>query len=118
MLKIHPNRVYTIKISGKTVPQEVVTNIANFIFFYILVVAAGMLLISIDGFDLITTLSSVLTCIGNVGPGFGLIGPADNFSIFSDFSKLVLSLLMIAGRLELFTFFMLFSPHYWNSDKA
>lgn len=118
MLKIHPNRIYTIKVSGRPVQQEVVTNIANFIFFYIMVVAAGMILISINGFDLITTLTSVLTCIGNVGPGFGLIGPADNFSIFSDFSKLVLSFLMIAGRLELFTFFMLFSTHYWNPDKA
>ena len=118
MLKIHPNRIYSIKLSGKTVPQEVVTNIANFIFFYILVVAAGMLLVSFDGFDLITTLSAVLTCIGNVGPGFELIGPADNFALFSDFSKLILSCLMIAGRLELFTFFMLFSPHFWNPDKA
>ena len=118
MLKIHPNRVYTIKVSGRPVQQEVVTNIANFVFFYIIVVACGMILVSVDGFDLVTTLSSVLTCLGNVGPGFGLIGPADNFSIFSDFSKLILSFLMIAGRLELFTFFMLFSPHYWNPDKA
>lgn len=118
MLKIHPNRVYTIKVSGRPVQQEVATNIANFIFFYIMVVAAGTLIVSVDGFDLITTLTSVLTCIGNVGPGFGLIGPADNFALFSDLSKIVLALLMIAGRLELFTFFMLFSPYYWNPDKA
>jgi trk system potassium uptake protein TrkH len=77
-----------------------------------------MLLISLNGFDLVTTLTSVLTCIGNVGPGFGMIGPADNFAMFSDFSKIILALLMIAGRLELFTFFMLFSPHYWNPDRA
>ena len=118
MLKIHPNRVYSIKLNGKTVPQEVMTNIANFIFFYILVVIVSTLLISLNGFDIVTTVSAVLTCIGNVGPGFELIGPADNFSIFSDFSKVILALLMIAGRLELFTFFMLFSPHYWNPDKA
>ena len=118
MLKIHPNRVYTIKLNGKPVQQEVVTNIANFIFFYIIVVCVSMLLISINGFDLVTTLTSVLTCLGNIGPGFGLIGPADNFAMFSDFSKIVLSLLMIAGRLELFTFFLLFSPYYWNPDKA
>lgn len=117
-LKIHPNRVYTIKINNRPVHQEVITNIANFIFFYILVVAVSMLLISINGFDLVTTLTSVLTCLGNVGPGFGMIGPAANFSIFSDFSKIILALLMIAGRLELFTFFMLFSPYYWNPDKA
>ena len=117
-LKIHPNRVYTIKVNGRPVQQEVITNIANFVFFYIIVVAVSMLLISLNGFDLVTTLTSVLTCIGNVGPGFGMIGPADNFSMFSDFSKIILALLMIAGRLELFTFFMLFSPHYWNPDRA
>ena len=117
-LKIHPNRVYTIKVNGRPVQQEVVTNIANFIFFYIIVVAVSMLLISLNGFDLVTTLTAVLTTIGNVGPGFGMIGPADNFAMFSDFSKIILALLMIAGRLELFTFFMLFSPHYWNPDKA
>ena len=64
------------------------------------------------------TISSVLACLGNIGPGFNLVGPTMNFSAFSDFSKLVLSFLMIAGRLELFTFFMLFSPHYWNSNKC
>ena len=118
MLKIHPNRVYTIKVNGKPVQQEVVTNIANFIFFYIMVVLISTLLISLNGFDLVTTVSSVLTCIGNVGPGFSAIGPASNFAMFSDFSKIILALLMIAGRLELFTFFMLFSPYYWNPDKA
>ena len=65
----------------------------------------GFLLISLNDLDLVTTVSSVLTCLGNAGPGFGQVGPALNFSILSDFSKLVLSLLMIAGRLELFTFF-------------
>ena len=117
-LKIHPNRVLTVSLNGKEISQEVVTNIANFIFFYILVVFAGGLIISANGFDLITTFSAVITCIGNVGPGFSLVGPVMNFSIFSPFSKIVLSLIMIAGRLELFTFFMLLSPHYWNPDKA
>lgn len=117
-LKLHPNRIISITVNKKEIPQEVVTNVANFIFFYIFVVFAGSLLISLNGFDLVTTLSSVLTCVGNIGPGFNLVGPTLNFSIFSDFSKFILSLLMIAGRLELFTFFMLFSPHYWNANKA
>jgi len=115
--KIHPNMVQTIKVNDRPVSQEVATNIANFIFFYIVIVIISSLLIGINGFDLVTTVSSVLTCIGNVGPGFALIGPADNFSIFSGFSKAILAILMIAGRLELFTFFMLFSKHYWNPDK-
>lgn len=117
-LKIHPNRVFSVTLNGREVSQEIATNIANFVFFYIFTIFAGGVIISLNGFDLITTFSAVITCLGNVGPGFNLVGPVMNFSIFSHFSKLVLSLLMIAGRLELFTFFMLLSPHYWNPDKA
>ena len=117
-LKLHPRRVVTVTLRRKEVPQEVSTNIANFVFFYIFVVFMGSFIISFNGFDLMTTISSVITCLGNIGPGFSLIGPVMNFSEFSGFSKLILSLLMIAGRLELFTFFMLFSPHYWNSNKS
>ena len=117
-LKLHPSRIVAITLGKRQIPQEVATNIANFVFFYIFVVFSGSLLISLNGFDLMTTISSVLACVGNIGPGFNLVGPAMNYSIFSDFSKVILSLLMIAGRLELFTFFMLFSPHYWNSNKA
>lgn len=117
-LKIHPSRIVTVTLNKKEVPQEVATNIANFLFFYIFIVFTGSMIISLNGFDLMTTISSVITCVGNIGPGFNLVGPTMNFSIFSDFSKVILSLLMIAGRLELFTFFMLFSPHYWNSNRA
>lgn len=117
-LKLHPNRIITVNIDGKEVPQEVTTNICNFIFFYIFVLLSGSILISFNGFDLITTISSVITCLGNIGPGFNLVGPSMNFAMFTDFSKIILSLLMIAGRLELFTFFMLFSRHYWNANKA
>lgn len=117
-LKLHPNRFIPITIGSRAVPQEVATNIANYIFLYIAVIFGGAVIISLNGFDLMTTISSVLTCVGNVGPGFNLVGPSMNFSLFSDFSKVILSLLMIAGRLELFTFFMLFSPHYWNTNKV
>ena len=114
---IHPNRVSVIKVNGRPLSRDVTTNISNFLFFYILVLFGGMLLISLNGFDIVTTFSSVLTCMGNIGPGFAKVGPVCNFSIFTPFSKIVLSLLMIAGRLELFTFFMLFSPHYWNTNR-
>ena len=117
-LKLHPNRFIPVTIGNRAVPQEVATNIANFIFLYIFVVFAGSTVISLNGFDLMTTISSVMTCVGNIGPGFNLVGPTMNFALFSDFSKVFLSLLMIAGRLELFTFFMLLSPHYWNSNKV
>lgn len=117
-LKLHPNRFIPITIGNRTLAPEVATNISNFIFLYIFVIFSGSVIISLNGFDLMTTISSVLTCVGNIGPGFNLVGPTMNFSIFSNFSKIVFSFLMIAGRLELFTFFMLLSPHYWNANKV
>ncbi len=116
-LKMHPHRFYNIKVNGRIVSQEVATSICNFLFFYVFVLIAGTLIISLNGFDLMTTFSAALTCLGNVGPGFALVGPVCNFSIFNPFSKIVLSFLMIAGRLELFTFFMLFFRRYWNPNR-
>ncbi|MEG1067561.1 MAG: TrkH family potassium uptake protein [Anaerovoracaceae bacterium] len=117
-LKIHPRRIVSVNVNGKPLPSDTTTNIANFIFMYIFVIFVGSFIISFNGFDMLTSISSVITCVGNIGPGFNLVGPVMNFSIFSNFSKLVLSFLMIAGRLELFTFFMLFSRHYWDSNRA
>ena len=95
-----------------------VINITNFIFTYILVLGCGFLLISLNGFDFISSLSASATCLGNVGPGFNLFGPTMNFSIMSGFSKLICSFLMLIGRLELFTMLVLFSRHFWNPNKC
>lgn len=116
-LKIHPARVYVVKVNGKPVEREVLTNVSNFIFFYIFTVFMGTLLISLNGYDVLTTFTSVLTCVGNVGPGFNKVGPIYNFGFFAPWAKVILSLFMIAGRLELFAVLTLLSPHYWNSNK-
>ena len=116
--KLHPNRVINLTINKKKVPQQVATDIVYFIFLYIAVLVIGTILISFDGFDITTNFTAALTCLSNVGPGLNLVGPSMNFSGFSDFSTFVLSILMIAGRLELFTFVMLFSPHFWNSNRV
>jgi trk system potassium uptake protein TrkH len=83
-------------------------------FLYILTIFVGSLLISINGFDLITTFSSTLSCINNNGMFFGLSGQGMNYSAFSWFSKLVFSVLMIAGRLELFPVLIMFAPSTWR----
>lgn len=116
--RIHPSRVVTVNLNGKALSTDTVTNIANFILIYIMVVFLGSLVVAIDGFDLITNITAVIVCVGNIGPGFNLVGPAMNFDLFSDFTTFILSLLMIAGRLEIFTVLMLFSPYYWDSNKA
>ena len=81
---------------------------------YIFLLAGSMLLVSLDGFDLVTTSTSVLTCVGNVGPGFSMVGPTGNFSAFSPLSKLVLSFDMLAGRLEIFPMLILLAPSTWK----
>jgi trk system potassium uptake protein TrkH len=116
--KIHPDRISVLTLNHAELSQGTATNITNHMFLYILTIFVGSLLISINGFDLITTFSSTLSCINNNGMFFGLSGQGMNYSAFSWFSKLVFSVLMIAGRLELFTLIMLFSGHYWNPDKA
>ena len=116
--KLHPNRVINMTINKIPVQQSVVTNIVNFIFLYIAVLFVGTLLVALDGKDLVTSFSAVLTCLSNVGPGFNGVGPTMNFSGFSDYATLLLSFLMIAGRLELFTLLVLFSPRYWNSNRV
>jgi trk system potassium uptake protein TrkH len=77
----------------------------------------SILLISLENVDLITAVSSVIACISNIGPGFEMVGPTLNYAFYSGASKLLLSLLMIAGRLELFTIILLFTPVFWNRNK-
>ena len=117
-VRMHPNRVMNLTINKKNVPQQVATDIVYFIFLYIATLTVGTILVSFDGFDLTTNFTAALTCLSNVGPGLNMVGPSGNFAEFSSFSTFVLAILMLAGRLELFTFIMLFSPRFWNSNKA
>jgi len=113
-LKLHPNAVVTVKTNDKLLPSDTVSNIASFAFLYMSLFFSGGLLLSLEGFDLMTCFSASASCLGNIGPGFGDVGPVLNYSIFSDAGKILLSFLMIAGRLELFTLLMLFSRKFWN----
>ncbi len=115
--RIHPQAVYPVKIDGRPVNADTVSGITSFVFLYLVVFFAASLVLSLENFDLLTTFSATVACLSNVGPGFSLVGPAMNFSIFSDFSKIFLSFLMIMGRLELFTILLLFSPTFWNPDR-
>ncbi|MBE6034642.1 MAG: TrkH family potassium uptake protein [Clostridiales bacterium] len=116
-VRLHPNAIITIKVNEKKLSIDTVSEIASFTFLHILLVAICTMLISLDGFDILTNLSAALTCIGNVGPGFNLIGPSLNFSIYSNASKFLLSFIMLAGRLELYTFIMLLMPKFWQQDR-
>lgn len=114
--RLHPNVVENIKINDQTVPSDAVSAIANHMFLYIVMIFAGSFIISFENADLMTCFSSVITCLGNIGPGFGAVGPIDNFGGLSALSKYLLSFYMIAGRLELYTLFILLTPRFWNQN--
>lgn len=112
--RLHPQSVSPIKVGKKTIPAEVMSGVAGFVVLYLFTIAGGTLLIALEGVSPITALSSVVACVSNIGPGFEAVGPTMNFAFYSAPSKLLLSLFMIAGRLELFTIILLFTPAFWN----
>ncbi|MDD3393641.1 MAG: TrkH family potassium uptake protein [Anaerotignum sp.] len=111
---IHPRSVNIIKLDGHRVDEEITRGVTGFIIVYLFIISGSFLLISINNYDFTTSITSVLTCLGNVGPGLSKVGPIENYGFFSDFSKLVLCLDMLLGRLEIFPIIMLFSPAVWR----
>ena len=111
---VHPGKVEVVRVNGRTVDEKVLQNTNAYLAAYALIVVASFLLISIDGFSITTNLSAVLACFNNIGPGLELVGPTCNFGGFSVFSKLVLILDMLAGRLEIFPILILFSKTTWG----
>lgn len=106
----HPNAYIPIKVDGKVISDDIIHSISSFFILYIIIFVIGTLVISLEGVDLESSISVAATSIGNVGPGFGLLGPTRNFSGFSAYSKIFLSFLMLMGRLELFTIIAFISP--------
>ena len=113
---VHPRAIVPLIINGEMVTGRIINNIMNFLLIYLSTFVAGSLVIAILGYDLATSLGSVATCLGNVGPAIGQVGPVDNFAFFSPAAKLVLSFMMLLGRLELFTILILFTPFFWRAN--
>ncbi len=111
---LRPRSVNAVRLDGEVVPEETVRTAANYFILYVLLLIGTTLLISLDGFDFTTNFTASLTCLNNVGPGFGMIGPAGNFGDFSAFSKIILTLVMIFGRLEIMPMIILLSPLGWK----
>ncbi|MDD6021099.1 MAG: TrkH family potassium uptake protein [Oscillospiraceae bacterium] len=113
---IHPKSVNAIKFSGKRVPTETVRNIKSFFIIEMIILAASALVVSLDNFDSTSTVTAVITCMQNVGPGLNAVGPTGNFASFSVLSKIVLIFDMLAGRLEIMPLLVLFSPSAWKKN--
>ena len=115
---VHPRAVVSVKVGGKTVSAEVASQITSFVLTFFVILLGGTLLLSLQGFDFLTNLSAAAAMMSNTGISFGEVGASGNFSIFAPPLQLVLSLLMILGRLEIFTVLARLSPSFWNPDKA
>jgi trk system potassium uptake protein TrkH len=110
----HPKSISFIKLNGKSVAENTNISILSFVVLYLFIFIIGTIIIVITGVDPVTASSSAATCMAGIGPGLGTVGPASNFSGLPEVSKVVLSLLMIIGRLEIITVFTIFTRTFWK----
>lgn len=113
-LIIHPREIRKIRMDGHVVEHSTLRSTNVFLVIYFILLMLSTLIISLDEFDFTTNFTAVVSCLNNIGPGLNLVGPAQNFSIFSPLSKIVLIFDMLAGRLELFPLMILFMPSTWR----
>lgn len=113
-LAAQPGLTKKITVDNRLVEHETVRSINVFIVSYLVILVVSVLLISVDNFDFTTNVTAVISAINNIGPGLGSVGPAQNFAAYSAFSKVILSLNMLTGRLEIFPMLILFSPFTWK----
>lgn len=111
---IHPNVVEVVKLDGKVVKEDNLKSVKIFLVCYMFLTLAFSLIVALDDFPFAECVTAAITCISNVGPGVGMIGPAGNFHAFSPLTKISLSLLMIIGRLEIFPILVMFSHRAWR----
>ncbi len=111
---LHPNLVTHVRYNGQIVPEDSVSRVLVFIFFYYFIVFIGTLILVLTGVDPVTAFGSALTTMGGMGPGLGVTGPAGNFSSIPVIGKYTLSALMIIGRLEIYTVLIIFSKQFWR----
>lgn len=111
---VHPKSVSIIRLNGKKMNSETLKNVYYYLMAYAVIAAGSVILVSLDNMDMETTLSAVMTTLNNVGPGFAVVGPMGSFADFSIFSKIIFSLDMLVGRLEIFPFLILFTAFAWR----
>ena len=114
---LHPRRVQPVYMDGRAVSEEVCDNVNAYLAIYCVILVLSFVIISADDFSIGTNFSAVASCFNNIGPGFELVGATQNFSIYSDLSKIVLSLDMLLGRLEIFPLLLLLSPDTWSRRR-
>lgn len=111
---LHPTVINPMKIGGALIANNIVYSVLGFVFLYFMSVAILTFALLISGLDFISAFSAIIACINNAGPGLGVVGPASNFGVLSDFQTWVCTAAMLLGRLEIFTVLILFTPNFWR----
>jgi trk system potassium uptake protein TrkH len=111
---VHPQAIIPMRLGGEVVPNDVMRNVLSFIVLYFMLNGFGIVIMSILGMDLMSAFGATIASVGNIGPGFGSVGPTDNYAHIPAVGKWVLALMMMAGRLEIFTVLILLMPTFWR----
>jgi len=114
---LNPGKVELVRSNGRITDERVLTNTDAYLAAYTIIIVVSFLVVSLDGFSTATNISAVIACFNNIGPGLESVGPTCNFGLFSDLSKLVLIMDMLAGRLEIFPILVLFSRATWSKRR-
>ena len=115
---LHPRSFSVIQYEGKPVDEATVSGVGSYFALYMVIAVLSILLVSINEFDFTTTVTAVLSCFNNVGPGLEVVGPLGSYADFNAFSKIILTINMLMGRLEIIPMIMLASPGVWRRSKA
>jgi trk system potassium uptake protein TrkH len=111
---VHPQAVLTVRLGDQVVPQDVMRNVLSFIVLYLGLIGFGTLGLAAGGVDLLSSFGGTISAVGNIGPAFGTLGPAENYAHLPAMAKWILSFLMVAGRLEIFTVLIVFASAFWR----
>lgn len=115
---LHPRAIFLARVGKKPVKEEVMANVIGFVVLYLLLCLSGAVVLSYMGLDLLTALTASLATVGNVGPGFGMVGATENYGWMGPMELGVLSFLMLVGRLEIYTVLLLFHPELWKRRRS
>mgnify|MGYP006094267281 CR=1 FL=1 len=114
--RLHPKAIIPVQLNKESVSSHIIYNLLAFIFLYLFIFTFGALFMTALGVDFLTSMSAVASALSNVGPGIENVGPSNSYSSLPEISKWLLALLMLMGRLELFTVAVLFTPHFWKRN--
>ncbi len=114
--RLHPKAIIPVQLNKESVSSHIIYNLLAFIFLYLFIFTFGAIFMTALGVDFLTSMSSVASALSNVGPGIENVGPSNSYSSLPDLCKWLLALLMLMGRLELFTVAVLFTPHFWKRN--